>query len=94
MVNDNCFFLNNYCEWFSFSLEEYNVDLKTSPPEQATEISLWDRLGKSDMLDIDSSSFSWNTLSSLHHTEHSSSTEQSEDEMTRPLEVCLCQEIT
>ncbi|KAG6410432.1 hypothetical protein SASPL_128492 [Salvia splendens] len=79
----------HHTESMPLSLEEYNVDLKTSPPEQATEISLWDRLGKSDMLDIDSSSFSWNTLSSLHHTEHSSSTEQSEDEMTRPLEVTV-----
>lgn len=76
-------------EFVSFSLEEYNIDVITSPPEQATEISLWERLGKSDMLDIESSSFSWNTLSSLHHTEHSSSTEQSEDEMTKPLEVCV-----
>lgn len=71
------------------SLEEYNVDIKTSPPEQAIEISLWERLGKSDMLDIELSSFSWNTLSSLHHTEHSSSTEQSEDEMTKALEVTV-----
>lgn len=75
-------------ECVTFSLEEYNIDIKTSPPEQATEISLWERLGKAEMLDIESSSFSWNTLSSLHHTEHSSSTEQSEDEMTKPLEVC------
>ncbi|KAL1553704.1 Very-long-chain (3R)-3-hydroxyacyl-CoA dehydratase [Salvia divinorum] len=79
----------HHTESMPLSLEEYNVDLKTSPPEEATEISLWDRLGKSDMLDIDSSSFSWNTLSSLHHTEHSSSTEQSEDEMTKPLEVTV-----
>ncbi|KAG6413011.1 hypothetical protein SASPL_125708 [Salvia splendens] len=79
----------HHTESMPLSLEEYNVDLKTSSPEQATEISLWDRLGKSDMLDIDSSSFSWNTLSSLHHTEHSSSTEQSEEEMTRPLEVTV-----
>lgn len=71
------------------SLEEYNIDIKTSPPEQAIEISLWERLGKSDMLDIELSSFSWNTLSSLHHTEHSSSTEQSEDEMTKALEVTV-----
>ncbi|KAK6147976.1 hypothetical protein DH2020_018888 [Rehmannia glutinosa] len=70
-------------------LEERNVDIKTSPPEQAAEFSLWERLGKADMLDIESSSFSWNTLSSLHHTEHGSSTEQSEDEMTKALEVTV-----
>ncbi|KAL6576411.1 Very-long-chain (3R)-3-hydroxyacyl-CoA dehydratase [Orobanche hederae] len=71
------------------SLEENNVGTKTSPPQQATEFSVWERLGKADMLDIESSSsFSWNTLSSLHHTEHSSSTEQSEDEM-KALEVTV-----
>ncbi|XP_057791475.1 dual specificity protein phosphatase PHS1 isoform X2 [Salvia miltiorrhiza] len=79
----------HHTESMPISLEKYNIDIKTSPPEQATEISLWDRLGKSDMIDIESSSFSWNTLSSLHHTEHSSSTEQSEDEMTKPLEVTV-----
>ena len=44
------------------------------------------------MLDIESSSFSWDMLSSLHHTEHGSSTEHSEDEMNKALEVCdlLC----
>ncbi|XP_022856567.1 dual specificity protein phosphatase PHS1-like [Olea europaea var. sylvestris] len=41
------------------------------------------------MLDIESSCFSWNMLSSLHHTEHSSSTEQSEDEMNKALEVTV-----
>ncbi|GER30223.1 dual specificity protein phosphatase family protein [Striga asiatica] len=71
------------------SLEENSVGVKTSPPEQATEISLWERLGKADMLDIESSSFSWNALSSLHHTEHSSTSEQSEDEMNKALEVTV-----
>lgn len=70
------------------SLEENSADIKTSPPEQTTEISLWERFGKADMLDIESISFSWSTLSSLHHTEHSSSAEQSEDEMNKALEVC------
>lgn len=40
------------------------------------------------MMDIESSSFSWDRLLSLHRTEHSSSTEHSEDEMNKPLEVC------
>ncbi|XP_004501744.1 dual specificity protein phosphatase PHS1-like [Cicer arietinum] len=56
-------------------------------PEQI-EISLWDRLGKAEMLDIESTSFSWNTLSSLHHTEHTSN-EQSGDEMNRAFEVTV-----
>ncbi|KAL0318969.1 UNVERIFIED_CONTAM: Dual specificity protein phosphatase PHS1 [Sesamum angustifolium] len=41
------------------------------------------------MLDIESSTFSWSTLSSLHHTEHGSSTEHSEDEMNKALEVTV-----
>ncbi|KAK2974200.1 hypothetical protein RJ640_021491, partial [Escallonia rubra] len=72
------------------SAGELTFDFKSSPPsEQTTEISLWERLGKAAMLDIESSSFSWNMLSSLHHTEHSSSTEQSEDEMNKALEVTV-----
>ncbi|KAL5983680.1 hypothetical protein ACLOJK_017771 [Asimina triloba] len=61
----------------------------SEPCEPATETSLWERLGKAAMLDIDSSEFSWYTLSSLHHTEHSSSTEQSEDETNRAIEVTV-----
>ncbi|KAE9601361.1 hypothetical protein Lal_00023992 [Lupinus albus] len=57
-------------------------------PEQ-TEISLWERLGKAAMLDIESSSFSWDSLTSLHHTEHTSSNELSEDEMNKALEVTV-----
>ncbi|KAJ1411885.1 Tyrosine specific protein phosphatases domain [Sesbania bispinosa] len=57
-------------------------------PDQ-TEISLWERLGNAAMLDIESSSFSWDMLSSLHHTEHSSSNEHSEDEMNKALEVTV-----
>ncbi|XAR50379.1 Phosphoprotein phosphatase [Bertholletia excelsa] len=59
------------------------------PSEQATEISLWERLGKAAMLDIESSSFSWDMLSSLHHTEHSSSTEMSDDDMYKAMEVTV-----
>ncbi|KAL4584691.1 hypothetical protein LXL04_009299 [Taraxacum kok-saghyz] len=57
--------------------------------EQVAEISLWERLGKAAMLNIDASSFSWDMLSSLHHTEHSSSNEHSEDEMNKALEVTV-----
>ncbi|XP_074343830.1 dual specificity protein phosphatase PHS1-like [Apium graveolens] len=57
--------------------------------DQMTEFSLLDRLGKAAMLDIESTSFSWNMLSSVHRTENSSSTEPSEDEMNKPLEVTV-----
>lgn len=55
--------------------------------DQYTEPSLWERLGNASILDIDSNDFSWVGLSSLHHTEHTSSMEHSEDEMNKPLEV-------
>ncbi|XP_061957499.1 dual specificity protein phosphatase PHS1-like isoform X3 [Populus nigra] len=71
------------------SVGESIVDSKSPPPEQAPEVSLWERLGKAAALDIESSSFSWDMLSSLHHTEHSSSTENSEDEMSKALEVTV-----
>ncbi|KAK9926556.1 hypothetical protein M0R45_023779 [Rubus argutus] len=60
-----------------------------APPEQTTEVNLWERLGKAATLDIESSSFSWDRLSSLHHTEHSTSNDQSEDEMNKALEVTV-----
>lgn len=60
--------------------------VNSSSCEQAPEISLWERLGKAAMLDIESSEFSWCSLSSLHHTEHSS-TEHAEDEMNKAIEV-------
>ncbi|RAL41466.1 hypothetical protein DM860_010260 [Cuscuta australis] len=72
------------------SLEEPSTDVNDHlPSEQAAEVSLWDRLGNAAMLDIEPSAMSWRTLSSLHHTEHSSSTEQSEDEMNKALEVTV-----
>ncbi|CAI8619313.1 unnamed protein product [Vicia faba] len=64
-------------------------DKKCDMQLDQTEISLWERLGKAAMLDIESSSFSWDSLSSLHHTEHSSSNEHSEDEMNKALEVTV-----
>ncbi|TYH04345.1 hypothetical protein ES288_A09G290800v1 [Gossypium darwinii] len=67
--------------------EESSTDSQSLPSaEQPSEISLWDRLGKAAILDIESISFSWDMLSSLHHTEHSSSAEQSEDEQNKALE--------
>ncbi|KAG9459482.1 hypothetical protein H6P81_003990 [Aristolochia fimbriata] len=61
----------------------------SSSSEQTAEICLWDRLGRAAMLDIESNEFSWCTLSSLHHTEHGSSAEQSEEEMNKALEVTV-----
>lgn len=57
--------------------------------DQPPELSLWERLGNASALDIESSDFSWRMLSSLHHTEHSSSSEHSEDEMSKALEVTV-----
>lgn len=70
-----------------FSIRESIENPKFEVHPDPTEISLWERLGKAAMLDIESSSFSWDNLSSLHHTEHSSSNEHSEDEMNKALEV-------
>ncbi|XP_056684129.1 dual specificity protein phosphatase PHS1 isoform X2 [Spinacia oleracea] len=61
----------------------------SSPSDQATGINLWERLGEAVMLDIESSTFSWDNLSSLHHTEHSGSTDQSDDDMSKALEVTV-----
>nr|GEX49025.1 dual specificity protein phosphatase PHS1 isoform X2 [Tanacetum cinerariifolium] len=71
------------------SAGDLSLASKTYPPfEQVGEISLWERLGKAAMLNIESSSFSWDMLSSLHHTEHSSSNEHPEDD-TKALEVTV-----
>lgn len=76
-----------FCVWLH-STGDSDTDLKdSSPSEQATGINLWERLGKSAMLDIESSSFCWENLSSLHHTEHSGSTEQSDEDMYKTIEV-------
>lgn len=73
-----------------YSAEESLVDSRGPlPAEQAPGISLWERLGTAAALDIESSSFSWDMLSSLHHTEHSSSAEHSEDELNKALEVTV-----
>nr|XP_018674211.1 PREDICTED: dual specificity protein phosphatase PHS1-like isoform X1 [Musa acuminata subsp. malaccensis] len=56
---------------------------------QPPEMSLWGRLGNASVLDIETSNFSWDALSSLHHTEHTSSSEQSEDEMNKAMEVTV-----
>lgn len=72
------------------SAEELSFDhVDPLPSEPTTEVSLWERLGKAAVSDIESSTFSWNMLSSLHHTEHNSSTEQSEDETNKALEVTV-----
>ncbi|XP_047330666.1 dual specificity protein phosphatase PHS1-like isoform X2 [Impatiens glandulifera] len=74
----------------TFSAGDYISDGIISPPsEQGDEISLWERLGKASKLSIEPNSFSWDSLSSLHHTEHSNISEQSEDETNRALEVTV-----
>ncbi|XP_022158997.1 dual specificity protein phosphatase PHS1 [Momordica charantia] len=73
-----------------YGVEELVTESRSLPAtEQSTETNLWDRLAKASMMDIESSSFSWDRLLSLHRTEHSSSTEHSEDEMNKPLEVTV-----
>ncbi|CAL5204482.1 unnamed protein product [Lathyrus oleraceus] len=67
------------------SAEDAEIDML---PDQ-TENSVWDRLGKAEMLDIESSSFTWDMLSSLHHTEHTCSNEHPEDEINRALEMTV-----
>ncbi|XP_078158594.1 dual specificity protein phosphatase PHS1-like isoform X2 [Carex rostrata] len=57
--------------------------------EQIQETSLWERLGNAARLDIDSSDFSWDRLQSLHHSEHTSSADQSEDECNKVLELTV-----
>ncbi|KAK8684416.1 hypothetical protein V6N13_040445 [Hibiscus sabdariffa] len=70
--------------------EESSIDSQcVISVEQPLETSLWERLGKAAVMDIESSSFSWDLLASLHHTEHSSSAEQSEDEQNKVLEVTV-----
>ncbi|KAJ6798659.1 dual specificity protein phosphatase PHS1-like [Iris pallida] len=57
--------------------------------DEAPELSLWERLGNAAMLDIESSDLSWDALSSLYHTKHTSSAEQSEDELNKALELTV-----
>ncbi|CAN8264976.1 unnamed protein product [Cochlearia groenlandica] len=71
------------------SAGERNADPKSPPGKESLELSLWERLGKACIVDIESSSFSWSMLSSLHHTEHSSSTDNSEEDQCKPLEVTV-----
>lgn len=72
------------------SAEESCINLKNTPTlGHSSEVSLFQRLGNAAMLDIESSSFSWNMLSSLHHAENGNSTEQTEDEMSKALEVTV-----
>ncbi|KAM0861431.1 hypothetical protein ACQ4PT_045892 [Festuca glaucescens] len=60
------------------------------PFDQLPKTSLWDRLGRVSMMDIESSNFSWNSLSSLHHTKHTTtSTEPTEDDTNRSFEVTV-----
>nr|CAB3477131.1 unnamed protein product [Digitaria exilis] len=60
------------------------------PCDQVPEARLWERLGRVSMMDIESSSFSWSYLTSLHHTKHTAtSTDPSEDDINRSFEVTV-----
>uniref|UniRef100_A0ACD5VN98 Uncharacterized protein n=1 Tax=Avena sativa TaxID=4498 RepID=A0ACD5VN98_AVESA len=62
----------------------------SDPCDQLPKTSLWDRLGRVSMMDIESSNFSWSSLSSLHHTKHTStSSETTEDDTSRSFEVTV-----
>ncbi|WOL12169.1 dual specificity protein phosphatase PHS1-like [Canna indica] len=61
----------------------------SQPSDQVPEISLRDRLGNAAILDIEATDVSWETLFSLHHIKHTSSSEYSEDEMNKALEVTV-----
>ncbi|XP_042501057.1 LOW QUALITY PROTEIN: dual specificity protein phosphatase PHS1-like [Macadamia integrifolia] len=72
------------------SAGESVADSKHSVPcNEGPDITLWERLGKAAMLDIESSEFSWDMLASLHHTGYSNSAEQAEDETNKALEVTV-----
>uniref|UniRef100_A0ACD5VGQ4 Uncharacterized protein n=1 Tax=Avena sativa TaxID=4498 RepID=A0ACD5VGQ4_AVESA len=62
----------------------------SDPCDQLPKTCLWDRLGRVSMMDIESSNFSWSSLSSLHHTKHTStSSETTEDDTSRSFEVTV-----
>ncbi|PNT70469.1 dual specificity protein phosphatase PHS1 isoform X1 [Brachypodium distachyon] len=64
--------------------------IDSDPCDQLPKTSLWDRLGRVSMMDIESSNFSWSSLSSLHHTKHSNtSMEPTEDDTSRSFEVTV-----
>ncbi|KAJ3691831.1 hypothetical protein LUZ61_020995 [Rhynchospora tenuis] len=69
--------------------EKTEVEDRATCEDQPQETSLWERLGNSLSLDIQSTHFSWDLLHSLHHTEHTSSADQSEDECNKVLEVTV-----
>jgi len=79
----------NILSFYSAGEPDYGETANIESYDQAPELSLLDRLGKAATLDIESTEFSWDSLLSLHHTKHTSSAENSEDEMTRALEVCF-----
>ncbi|PAN30762.1 hypothetical protein PAHAL_5G349000 [Panicum hallii] len=64
--------------------------IEPDPCDQVPEASLWERLGRVSMMDIESSNFSWSSLTSLHHTKHTAtSIDTSEDDINRSFEVTV-----
>ncbi|KAL6874700.1 hypothetical protein ACP4OV_013365 [Aristida adscensionis] len=64
--------------------------IDSDPCDQPPEASLSERLGRIAMMDIESSNFSWSSLTSLYHTKHTTaSTEPTEDDINRSFEVTV-----
>ncbi|KAL6627850.1 hypothetical protein ACP70R_031576 [Stipagrostis hirtigluma subsp. patula] len=67
-----------------------NSMIDSDPCDQLPEPSLSVRLGRVSMMDIESSNFSWSSLTSLYHTKHTTvSTEPTEDDNNRSFEVTV-----
>ncbi|KAJ4750044.1 dual specificity protein phosphatase family protein [Rhynchospora pubera] len=72
------------------SIESGRDKSVTVQPCENQELSLWERLGKAAMLDIESTDFDWSSLVSLHHIKHTTSNaDQSEDESSKAVEVTV-----
>ncbi|KAJ3702094.1 hypothetical protein LUZ61_005799 [Rhynchospora tenuis] len=72
------------------SIENGRDKSVSAQPCENQELSLWKRLGKAAMLDIESEEFDWSSLVSLHHIKHTTSNaDQSEDESNKAVEVTV-----
>ncbi|KAF7098788.1 hypothetical protein CFC21_100502 [Triticum aestivum] len=64
--------------------------IDSGPCDYLPKTSLWERLGGVSMMDIESSNFCWTSLSSLHHTKHTTtSSEPTDDDINRSFEVTV-----
>ena len=78
-----------YCSPDVLEIVDSGSDVIDSGPcDYLPKTSLWERLGSVSMMDIESSNFCWTSLSSLHHTKHTTaSSEPTEDDINRSFEV-------